>query len=56
MRPLAATQYDFRRLDARLAIARGEPARAAEILAVLRSQAGEAWRVGDDALLKSLQD
>jgi DNA-binding winged helix-turn-helix (wHTH) protein/tetratricopeptide (TPR) repeat protein len=56
VREAAASQFDFQRLDARLAIARGDNARAGVILAALRTRAGEAWNEGDDALLKSLQD
>ena len=55
IRPMAASQYEFRRLDARLALARGDGSRAVEILSALRTRAGEAWRAEDDELLKSLQ-
>lgn len=55
IRPVAGSQYDFHRLDARLALARGDGPRAAEILSALRTRAGEAWRAEDDELLNSLQ-
>jgi DNA-binding winged helix-turn-helix (wHTH) protein/tetratricopeptide (TPR) repeat protein len=55
IRPVAGTRYDFHRLDARLALAQGDTPRATEILSALRTRAGEAWRMEDDELLKSLQ-
>ncbi|MGA8203109.1 MAG: hypothetical protein WB812_01240, partial [Woeseiaceae bacterium] len=55
VRPVAGARYDFDRLDARLALVRGDSSRAAEILSALRTRAGEAWRAEDDELLKSLQ-
>ena len=55
VRPVAGARYDFDRLDARLALVRGDAPRAAEILSALRTRAGEAWQAEDDELLKSLQ-
>ncbi len=55
VRPVAGARYDFDRLDARLALVRGDAPRAAEILSALRTRAGEAWRAEDDELLNSLQ-
>lgn len=56
IRPLSASRQDFMRLDARLAFAQGSRDRALEIMSELRVLAGEAWRPGDDQLLRTLQE
>lgn len=52
----AATDRDVLRLDARLAIARGDRSTAAQIMEQLRRQAGEAWTAGDEALLAAARE
>jgi tetratricopeptide (TPR) repeat protein len=56
IRPFAAGRIDFRRLDARVALALGDVDRAAAIMGELRRQAGEAWTAEDEALLVDLQE
>lgn len=52
LRPLAAHEHAFLRLDARQAVADGDPERAMQILSQLRQSAGEAWNQDDDDLLR----
>lgn len=55
IREQAASQRDFMRLDARLALARGDAPRALGIMTRLRSVAGEAWNPEDDELLAQIE-
>jgi len=52
IRPHAASQQEFQRLDARLALASGDKTRAADIMTSLRAAAGESWKPEDEALLR----
>jgi tetratricopeptide (TPR) repeat protein len=52
LRPYAAHDHEFLRLDARHAVADGNPQRASAILSDLRQRAGEAWNQDDDELLR----
>ena len=55
IRDVAATQRDFMRIDARLALARNDRARALAIMSRLRTLAGEAWQPSDEALIRELE-
>jgi DNA-binding winged helix-turn-helix (wHTH) protein/tetratricopeptide (TPR) repeat protein len=52
VRPQAGNDRAFLRLDARLAMAMGEPERAEQVLLQLRQLAGESWSADDEALLE----
>ena len=54
IRPLGGSRHDFQRLEAQLAIARGDETKAPDILVALRKRAGESWKADDDALLSRL--
>ena len=56
IRPVAGVRHEFRRLEARVAAARGQREQAKELLMALRANAGEAWTAEDDALLRSLSE
>jgi DNA-binding winged helix-turn-helix (wHTH) protein/tetratricopeptide (TPR) repeat protein len=55
IRDVAATQRDFMRIDARLALARNDRAKALAIMSKLRTLAGEAWQPADEALIRELE-
>ncbi len=55
IRYAAAARHEFMRIDARLAIARSDHAKALLIMGRLRTLAGEAWQPADEALLLELE-
>ena len=55
IRDRAAAQRDFMRLDARLALAQEDRARALAVMSRLRASAGEAWLPADESLIRELE-
>ncbi len=54
IREPAGVQRDFMRIDARLAMARNDLAKALAIMSKLRTLAGEAWQPADEAMIREL--
>jgi len=55
IRPIAQSQHDFMRLDARFAYASGAKAKGLTIMSELRARAGEAWSEEDTTFFELLE-